>query len=240
MKRFKQYVIETTLVASATTPANSNIKIDLGRDFYCTEISGNATSASYTLRLRDSGTRNFWFDSVVNSANMVGINTLPLKLPVPKSLKGDSTLFYEITDTSVAGNTVHIVLSGYEIVPDVDLSYLGPTRDFMAYVIDATLAASQVLETNIKIDKSKNFVITHIVGNSTGAYSFQLSDSASGYTAFSNDKVRSAAFVGTAQFPRELASPIPMRGNSVLKYNLTDLSIGANTIQIVLIGYVAE
>jgi hypothetical protein len=109
-------------------------------------------------------------------------------------------------------------------------------KHFYVYVIDATRTANQTIEENIKISTANHFVVTHIVGNSTGIYQVQFRDSGTN-KHWQEGLMNNVNVVGSAQLPFELPHPRFVRAGATLYYNVKDTSGSGNTIQICLIGY---
>jgi len=112
VRRPYQYVIDVVLTASQEQ--EPNFRVDGNRDFIVTKIYGTQTS-TYTVQFRDSGFNRAWSDMPINNVNIVGTVNLPFELPLQRRIPANSSVYYKIRDTSVAGNTIQIILAGYEL-----------------------------------------------------------------------------------------------------------------------------
>lgn len=120
-------------------------------------------------------------------------------------------------------------------MPVVDLRKYADIQ-FFQYSLRTSLTALQSLSNLfVKINADSDFLVQKITGNATGNYNILINDTGQGRNFFSG-AVRNDLIVGTAQRPNILIHPRLLFANSQLNFTLTDLSNGANTIEIVLEG----
>ena len=203
-------------------------------DFVVTDISGNKTGA-YQVQFRDSGTGRHWSEAYIDDLNIVGIAERPFILPIPRRILKGKTLYFKIKDTSVAGNTIQILLNGYKIykenVPEVPKRI----KRYYAYIYESTKVPTTPLKQDIKISTGHDFVVTHITGVSTEGYTLNIRDSGSNEFWFEN-AVNDVNIVGTAQYPYALKRTRFLKAGANLYFECSLPAI-TNTIQIVLHGY---
>lgn len=108
------YIFDTTRASTALS--EENIKVSSGHDFVVTHITGNMSDTNYySLLIRDSGSNEYWSEAACRQDNFVGTAQYPFKLIRPRLVKAGSTIYFQITPSSAASNTIQIVLHGYEI-----------------------------------------------------------------------------------------------------------------------------
>ena len=107
------YVVNRVLTASQRI--TDVLRIDARADFKWVWAMATQTG-TFRTRIKDSSGRNY-DNAPVNNANQWGTAQLPLAFIVPVRLLAQSSLEFELEDTSVAGNTVQLVLAGYELIP---------------------------------------------------------------------------------------------------------------------------
>ena len=105
-----------------------------------------------------------------------------------------------------------------------------------AYVFDKIIASVSLTKDNMKIDSGHDFVVTHILGDSTALFYVQIYDSVGNKNWFEAN-INSTNLLGTAQYPNKLSKPKFLRAGSTVYFLLYGSGAGANTIQIVLAGY---
>jgi hypothetical protein len=100
---------------------------------------------------------------------------------------------------------------------------------------DVTLSANASASPTIQILSDADFIATWINYHSTGTFTVQILEGASG-KAFSNNPVNAADFMGNGQNPSPLLPPYWFPKNQQVIFNLTDTSGSSNKIGISLVG----
>jgi len=102
---------------------------------------------------------------------------------------------------------------------------------------NGVLTANQSgLVVSQQLDQDADLEVIDYEANSTGLFSFQITDPSTG-RALSNAAVNGENGFGTAQLPRVLVEPYVWARSSTLKVVLNDRSGGGNTVQLVFTGY---
>jgi hypothetical protein len=108
-----QLVTDKVLTASEG-PTQVLVKVDADADFLVRKLVATSTGA-FTAKLADAGTNDYWSDQAQDNANLFGTAQYPLILPKPKLVKAMGSLLVEMTDLSVASNTIQIVAEGIKV-----------------------------------------------------------------------------------------------------------------------------
>lgn len=112
---FYDYVLPpTALVASQNLP--TSIVIDADADFQCIWLIANSTG-TFTCRFGDGATGRFFMSRAVNNVNLFGTAVAPFPMLPPYVWKRQGSIILDLTDTSLAPNTIQIVFSGKKIFP---------------------------------------------------------------------------------------------------------------------------
>jgi hypothetical protein len=235
----KPYVYVLDISRSANQQLEENIRIDSNRDFVVTKIFGTQTS-TYTIQLRDSGSGRKWSDNAINNANIVGTVNLPHIVPLPRRVKADSTIYFNVTDTSGSTNTIQIILFGYKIYkapPDYENMLEGKLRKYdYKYIFDKRINSTSETQDNLKISSGHDFIIHAITGNSGEAYSLQIRDSDSNENWFET-KIKNTNIIGSAQYPTIFSKPRRVKHGQVIYFSLWGTTGNNNDVEIVLHGY---
>jgi hypothetical protein len=110
-QEFYAYASDKTLSASQRTPVS--FQTNAGGDFIARNLIANSTG-QFQARISDSGgTRGFWDDNLLNRDNLFGTAQYPGEIH-PRRIKSNATVTYDVKDTSIAANTVQIVVEGYQ------------------------------------------------------------------------------------------------------------------------------
>ena len=107
-----QYVFDK--IISTTAQTKDNIKIVTSHDFVVTHIIGNSTEL-FTVQIQDSVSNKNWFESNINSTNLLGTAQLPNALPKNKFVRAGATITFFLYGSTNNANTIQLVLSGYEM-----------------------------------------------------------------------------------------------------------------------------
>jgi hypothetical protein len=70
------------------------------------------STGTFLAKISDSGLGKAWGDRAIMNVNQFGTAQYPRVLPFPKLLRPNSVVQIELTDTSIAGNDIEIVLEG--------------------------------------------------------------------------------------------------------------------------------
>lgn len=245
-KRYKSYVLDIP-VGSASATVAGQYAIDISSEFVVCSISGVNIDVN-TAIIWDSNSAARWFSTPIVGNNFSRVYNALLRNPntylKPRKLPANTTVYFEFTDdgaTYATPYTAQVVLHGYDLVP-VDDSFVTPelalnmATQFRIYPAQANRAANQVIREILRIDKSKFFVITEILANSTGTFEVMFSDTRFS-NPWSNSRVASQAITGTAQHPFTLPVPIIFEKNTSIFYDVRDTSGSANTIQLAFNGF---
>ena len=114
-----------SVTVTASSTSEQAITIDPEFDFQLFQISGVATSNSYTLDIIDSNTGESLFNSrgdnhyEIASALCVGTNFYPFVLPTPKLFKRGQKITLKFTDTSGSDNTIYLSFAGRNIASQI-------------------------------------------------------------------------------------------------------------------------
>jgi hypothetical protein len=102
-------------------------------------------------------------------------------------------------------------------------------------VFSRSLTANQALiDQALYTDGDSEFLITSVVGTSTGAYSIRLKGPTGRY--LQSAAVRNTNFVGSAIFPSAILPALLLPANGRITLDVTDLSAAPNTIEILFRG----
>jgi hypothetical protein len=112
------------------------------------------------------------------------------------------------------------------------------------YVFNATRTANQDLEENIRIDQSANFTVTKILFNSTGTFQLRMRDSANNQflmdSLVNSECLSDDLSVITGKYRGAIKlddAPMKLTGQTIVYFQVKDISSAPNTVQIVLFGY---
>ncbi len=108
------YVINEVLLALGTI--RRALSIEPIADFEWVWLMANSTGA-YTTQLTDGSSGRQYQNLPVNNVNQWGTAQNPFPLVAPTVLKMRDTLNYVLVDTSGGGNTIQLVLAGYQLFP---------------------------------------------------------------------------------------------------------------------------
>lgn len=102
---------------------------------------------------------------------------------------------------------------------------------------NAVLTANQSgLVVTQQLDQDADLEVIFIEANSTGLFSFQITDPSTG-RPLSNSSVNGENGTGTAQLPRVYVEPYVWARSTTIKVTFNDRSGGGNTVQMVFSGY---
>lgn len=196
------------------------------------------STGTFTGRFYNGSTGRVLQDVAVNNVNLFGTIQLPNVLRDPIVLPPSSNFQLQITDTSNSGNVVQCSLVGYrwyDMSKYPLLGKAGARLDWYQYSASVVLAANGSGSAITRIDADADFLVRKVVGNRTGAYTLQISDSAAADT-WEDQLVSDANAVGTAQYPYLLSKPRLVGRNSTLSVNFNDVSGSGNTVQLIYEG----
>ena len=108
------YVIDEVLLASASRTASLNFSKDAPFEWIWLVATKDG---SFTSEFKDVATGRDFQNLPVNDANRFGTAQLPFPLVEPYIFAPGTALGYTLVDTSVAENTIQIVLKGYKLFP---------------------------------------------------------------------------------------------------------------------------
>ena len=119
---FDEYFIYATNPISLAPGGTATTTISITReaDFYLTKIVRVATGV-FSFLLRDSSNDRQWSNVSVHSDIGAGTAQLPLILPKPRFIARASTITLDLTDLSLAANTIRLGLIGYKVYHVEDL-----------------------------------------------------------------------------------------------------------------------
>lgn len=106
------YPYQVTLTASQALTDQSVI-IDSDSDFLVLALAGTQTG-NYRMNFK-SGNGRYVAQSQLRNANIVGTGQFPVPLPKPLLVPARGRLGIDITDLSVASNTVELVFIGIRL-----------------------------------------------------------------------------------------------------------------------------
>jgi len=102
---------------------------------------------------------------------------------------------------------------------------------------NAVLLANQAgVVITQQVDQEADLEVIFIEANSTGLFSFTISDVSTG-RPLSNAAVNGENGTGTGQLPRVYVEPYVWARSSTIKITVNDRSGGGNTVQFVFTGY---
>jgi len=104
-----QYVGTKTLLASNMDTLAIQLQAD--SHFEVQKMLAYSTG-TFLAKISDSGLGKAWGDRAIMNVNQFGTAQYPRVLPFPKLLRPNSVVQIELTDTSIAGNDIEIVLEG--------------------------------------------------------------------------------------------------------------------------------
>lgn len=108
------YVIDEVLTAAQRLPRA--LQFDRDAPFEWIWLVATQTG-TFTSQFTDGATGRQLDNLAVNNANRFGTAQLPFPLVEPYIWAPGASLNYILVDTSVAGNTIQIVLRGYKLFP---------------------------------------------------------------------------------------------------------------------------
>lgn len=241
--QYFQYTVRRTLTASQVDTGGIT-KIQNDSDFLIQKMVANSTGI-FTAQALDTGTGRQFYDRALNNVNLYGTAQRPSILLHPKLVYANSQINWTLTDASVAGNTIEIVLEGIKCFKTLPSNFVprGVIQlekyaevDYFAYSLaPAQLAANGTAIANVAIQGDSDFLLMKVTGGRTGAYRLQITDASCGWN-YSDNFVDDANLIGTAQQPNVLLHPQLILANSNLVVQLQDTSAAPNTVQVVLEG----
>lgn len=205
--------------------------------FVVTKLAAVSTGA-FTSRFYNGSTGRTLSDVLVNNVNVFGTAQLPNRLRTPIILPPSSNFQLQIVDSSNSGNTIQCTLLGYrwyDLSKYPTMNKSGARMEWFQFSAAVVLAGNGQNNIITRIDADADFLVQKIVGNRTGAYNLQLSDSAAADT-WQDQPVRDANYVGTAQYPYILSKPRLVTRNSTISAQVLDVSGSSNTIQLIYEG----
>lgn len=107
-----QYAVNVALAGNDIQVAT--IRIDADSDFLIRKIVSTQGGA-YTLKISDSGAKDYWFDNEQTNGNVAGTAQYPNFLARPRMVVRNSTINVEVRDLSGAANAVQLVLEGAKV-----------------------------------------------------------------------------------------------------------------------------
>ena len=214
------------------------------------------------LGINDGATPRWLCNAPVNVATIFGNNGKPYYLPTPLILPEMNILAARFTDVSGSSNAIRFsVWGGRYARPIMDLdgqkkaqreqsrSYMG--LPFFYTIIPSpasgqTTGALQLLgnatsQQSIEIIGDSHFQLTQISAVSTGEFSLNIKDAASGESmidgpAGTNYGISSNLICGDGNFPWKLPFPITYKRGSKMILDIADLSGSTNQIFLTLAG----
>ena len=96
-------------------------------------------------------------------------------------------------------------------------------------------SGGETWQSSLRIDADADFLIRKIVSTQTGAYTLKITDSTSQSYWYDQAQHNSVAS-GTAQYPFTFSKPRLVQKNSSINFELTDLSLSPNNVQLILEG----
>ncbi len=106
---------------------------------------------------------------------------------------------------------------------------------FYSYVKKFSLGANQRIDDQLQLHADADFLLYRVYGVYEKPFKIMISDTTSNYNWFSS-RIRSENWFGTPQYPNELSKPIELVKNTLLKFDVENLSDTANDIEIVFEG----
>jgi hypothetical protein len=230
------------------------------------EITGLAAkrtgAALVSLMVQDGRTQRIimsgavHIDTIFGNATLAGSNGfLPYKLPETLFVDELRSLIAQFTDISGSDNTVYPALHGVRYTKLQNDPRLIRMRQRMAqreymslpfwYTFDSrsnvVLTALASGSYPITIGNDHHFDLQTITAVSTGAFSLNLVDSATGESIIdapsgNNYGVSSELMIGNASYPFKLHEPILFLSSQKLIATITDLSNSGNTIYLTFGG----
>lgn len=114
-KRTDWFQLVTDRVLSASEgPVQILTKVDADADFLIRKLVATSTG-EFQARLADAAMSDYWSDNPQRMDNLFGSAQYPMILPTPKIIKATGSLLLELTDLSVASNTLQIVAEGIKV-----------------------------------------------------------------------------------------------------------------------------
>jgi hypothetical protein len=110
-QEYYAYATNKVLTASQRTPVS--FQTNAGGDFIARNLIATSTGVFQTRITDSGGDRGYWDDNLVNKANLWGTASYPGEIH-PARIKSNATVTYDVKDTSVAGNTLQLVMEGYQ------------------------------------------------------------------------------------------------------------------------------
>ena len=107
------YIVNQVLLANERI--SPTLRIDARADFEWLYAISSQTGI-FRTRIKDSAGRNY-DNAAVNNVNQWGTAQLPFAFMVPPVIVAQTTLEFDMEDTSGAGNTVQLALAGFELFP---------------------------------------------------------------------------------------------------------------------------
>lgn len=107
-----QYAVPVALAGSDIQVATLRIEAD--SDFLVRKLVSTQDGA-YTLKVSDSGSKDYWFDNEQTNGNVAGTAQYPNFLARPRLVVKNSTISVEVRDLSAGANNVQLVFEGAKI-----------------------------------------------------------------------------------------------------------------------------
>lgn len=106
-----QYVFQVTLTASQAVKEQRQT-IDRDADFIWTAVWGTQTG-NYSVQFRDANGR-IMSSGELRNANAIGTAQFPVPMMKPRLIPGGGFITMNLTELSVASNTIELVFGGYK------------------------------------------------------------------------------------------------------------------------------
>lgn len=107
---------------------------------------------------------------------------------------------------------------------------------YYAYTKRITLQPNQRIDEQLQLQADSDFILERVYAIYNYPFKIQILDTTSNYHWFS-DRIRSDCWFGTPQYPNSLSKPIELLRNTLLKFDIENLSINTNEIEMVFEGY---
>lgn len=189
-------------------------------------------SARLNLDGRPMSRRN-----IINT-NQFGISTFPYVLTAPGYVPYNSDITIDITDLSLAGNTVKLIFIGLTGT-EKELSDL--TDSFLNfpyfYSDEITIAGSDEDKLIIKTDVDHTFRIIQLMSTQTGIFDAEIKVN---NNSINRGRMPNSTLFGTAQLPLIIDpydTGIKGRQGGIIEFDLLDTSTSSNIIRPTLGGH---
>ena len=215
-----------------------------------------------SLSIQDGGSQRALMNGNCESSIIFGSAGKPYYLPAPLFVPENKNVVARITDTSGSTNNVRISMWGLRITrKTLDLyqkiaksregerQYLTtpyfytmkPTNNSSAKIGALRLSALGSSTQAIDIGGGNHFQMLTLSRTSTGAFTLQINEAATGETLINAPQgqtyaIRDELLCGNGQFPYRMPWPRTFKAGSKLILTLTDLSNANNDIYLVIGG----